>query len=501
MRIRFFALTLAFAAAAASHAQSAFWGELRAGKFGVGYRSLYEADVARAYDSDYTIPGAAAIKKPRPIFLALWYPAAPDQSSAMVYRDYFRAPSGDSSATEFAPRLRKFTRDTAAEFTLGKKFDAFTDEDRAAWDGLLATPIFAALNARPATGRFPVVIYHPGLGGTFQENSVACEYLASHGYVVLTSAFQAADSSTLKITNDLATSLDDLNFVLRYAATLPFAAIGKVAAIGHDFGAQAALAWRAQPNSSVDAVVALDNNAAYLGLDQSPALQTALAANATSTVPVLQFADARRHPRLEMFRAFFKFAPLYESALDGPPHNTFISQGVLNREDQSHRTYEAICRLTLQFLEAHLRDDSKARQALESSAEVHFQPPLLAAPTSAQVVKLYISDRPASTAALTNLVKTSADSDLLLNAAMQLFEDGRTREAAGLLTWSARALPKSARVQCALGQGLAAMGDKTGARTAFEKALQLVSEDPTLDASVRLAVTKSAEAGLAALRK
>jgi dienelactone hydrolase len=501
MRNRYFAFILTLAAAVPGHAQSAFWGELRTGKFGVGYRSLYEADVARAYDSDYAINGAAAPKKPRPIFLALWYPAAPDQSAAMVYRDYFRAPSGESAATEFAQRLRKITRDMAAEFTLGKKFDLFTEDDRAAWDGLLATPVFATLDARPAAGRFPVVIYHPGLSGTFQEDSVACEYLASHGYVVVTSAFQSADSSTVKIANDLATSLEDLNFVLRYAATLPFAAVGKVAAMGHDFGAQAALAWRAQPNSSVDAVVSLDNNAAYLGLEQSPGLQSALAANPSSTVPVLLFADGRRHPRVEQFRQFLKFAPVYESTMDGLPHNAFVSQGALTREDEAHAAYETVCRLTLQFLEAYLRDDSKARQALETSAEVHFQRPLVAAPTAAQVVKLYTSDRPAATAALTNLVKTSADSDLLLNAAMQLFEEGRTREAAGLLTWSARALPKSARVQCALGQGLAAMGDKSGARAAFEKALQLVSEDPGLDASVRVAVAKSAEAGLAALHK
>src|ERR1035437_11073477 len=90
----------------------------------------------------------------------------------------------------------------------------------------------------PAAGKFPVVIYHPGLGGTFDDNSVACEYLASHGYVVLSSAYQAADSSALNIDGDLATSLEDLNFLLRYAATLPFADVSKVAAMGHSYGAQ-----------------------------------------------------------------------------------------------------------------------------------------------------------------------------------------------------------------------------------------------------------------------
>ena len=178
----------------------------------------------------------------------------------MVYRDYFRAVSVDSPVPEFAQRLRKFTRDMACRYMLGKEFEKLTEEERAAWDGLLATPVYATLNVPPAAGKFPVVIYHPGLGGTFDDNAVACEYLASHGYVVLSSAYQAADSSNLNINGDLATSFDDLSFLLRYAATLPFADSSKVAAMGHSYGAQAMLGWRARPNSALDAVVFLDSS-------------------------------------------------------------------------------------------------------------------------------------------------------------------------------------------------------------------------------------------------
>src|ERR1039457_1464997 len=179
----------------------------------------------------------------------------------MLYRDYFRAVSMDSPVPEFAQRLRKFTRDMACQYILGKGFEKLTDEERAAWDGLLATPVFATLNAPAAAGRFPVAIYHPGLGGTFEDNSVACEYLASHGYVVLSSAYQAADSSMLKIDGDQETSLEDLGFLLRYASTLSFADVSKVAAMGHSYRSEAMLAWRTGPNSPVDAVVVLDSAA------------------------------------------------------------------------------------------------------------------------------------------------------------------------------------------------------------------------------------------------
>ena len=172
-------------------------------------------------------------------------------------------------------------------------FEKLTEEERAAWDGLLATPVFATLNVPAAAGKFPVVIYHPGLGGTFDDNAVACEYLASHGYVVLSSAYQAADSSILNINGDLDTSFDDLSFLLRYAATLPFADISKVAAMGHSYGAQAMLGWRAQPNSPLDAVVFLDSTVEYRPLDEFADLQGGAGAESQFHGPR---GDVRRLP-------------------------------------------------------------------------------------------------------------------------------------------------------------------------------------------------------------
>src|ERR1017187_1673234 len=299
--IRWCTVAVALGSAAGGWGQSQFWGELKAGKYAVGFRALYQLDVARSYDADYPATGSPPVKKPRPIFLAIWYPAAAPHNTSMLYRDYFRAVSADSPVPEFAQRLRKFTRDMACQYMLGKEFEKLTDHERAAWDGVLATPVFATLNVTAASGRFPVVIHHPGLGGTFDDNAVVYEYLASHGYVVLSSAYQAADSSTLNIDGDLATSQEDLNFLLRYAATLPFADLSKVAAMGHSYGAQAVLSWRARPNSALDAVVFLDSTVEYRPLDEAASFKASLDRNRNSTVPVLMFADSRRQPHFEVF--------------------------------------------------------------------------------------------------------------------------------------------------------------------------------------------------------
>jgi tetratricopeptide (TPR) repeat protein len=350
-----------------------------------------------------------------------------------------------------------------------------------------------------------VVIYHPGLGGTFDDDAVAYEYLASHGYVVLSSAYQSADSSSLNIDGDLATSLDDLQFLLRYAATLPFADISKVAAMGHSYGAQAVLSWRARPNSAVDVAVFLDSTVEYQPLDNAPAFKTALERNRNSTVPVIMFADARRQPHFEVFDPYLKFAARYETLVDGMAHDDFVSQGAVGKSDAIRRNYEAICAVILTFLDAYLKGDMQARVSLQNPGErgllqLRYKAPNPVPPSSAQVARMYASEGPADLQALASLLKT-ADPDLLTDAADLLFEEGRTREGLGLLTWGVPILPKSALLRAALGEALATMGDKAGARAAFEQALELLPADPTLDAAQKAETRKAVEEGLIALRK
>ena len=503
--IRWCALAAALSTAAGGWAQSQFWGELRAGKYAVGFRSLYQLDVARSYDADYPAPGSTAVKKPRPVFLAVWYPAAEQHDTAMVYRDYFRAVSLDTPVPEFAQRLRKFTRDMACRYMLGKEFEKLTEEERVAWDGLLATPVYATLNVPPAAGKFPIVIYHPGLGGTFEDNAVVCEYLASHGYVVLSSAYQAADSSNLNINGDLDTSFDDLSFLLRYASTLPFADSSRVAAMGHSYGAQAMLGWRARPNSPLDAVVFLDSVVEYRPLDEFATFKAALEQNRNSTVPVVMFADSRRQPHFEGFDPYLAYAARYEAGVDGMEHNDFVSQGAIGKNDAVHRNYEAICALILRFLDAYLKGDAQALAALQNPAaggllQLRYKAPRPVPPTSAQIAKMYVSEGPSNMQALSALVK-NADPGLLTDAADLLFDQGRSREGVGLLTWAAPILPKSALLCAALGEALAAMGDKPGSRSAFERALVLLPEDGTLDAGQKAETRKAIEEGLKALRK
>src|SRR5262249_56747491 len=120
----------------------------------------------------------------------------------------------------------------------------------------VATRTRAERVAPPVEGRFPVVIHHPGLGGVPDDNSVLFELLASHGYVVLSSAYPNYDAQGVGIGSDLHTSFRDLEFLSRYARELPFADADRLPAMGPSGGAVAPLARAPLPAPALPAFVA-----------------------------------------------------------------------------------------------------------------------------------------------------------------------------------------------------------------------------------------------------
>jgi tetratricopeptide (TPR) repeat protein len=217
------------------------------------------------------------------------------------------------------------------------------------------------------------------------------------------------------------------------------------------------------------------------------------------------FADRRRHPHWENVDPYLRFAARYEAAVDGMEHNDFVSQGATGKSEEARRKYEAICQVTLRFLDGHLKGDAEALKLLRDAGppglvQVAYKAAIPAPPTSAQIARMYVSEGAENLQALAALVKGS-DADLVVGAAAQLFEGGRTREGASLLTWAAPILPDLADLQRALGEALLAMGDKAGSRKAFEKALVLLPSDGTLDAGQKAATRKAVEEGLKALLK
>jgi dienelactone hydrolase len=127
----------------------------------------------------------------------------------------------------------------------------------------LATPMWAVRDAPWAAGQFPVVIYAPGFSGVSWENADLCEYLASHGYVVLATPSMGATSRSM--TYDLEgveAQARDISFLIAFAHSLTAADVAKIGVIGFSWGGISNIVAAARDNR-ITALVALDGSLRY----------------------------------------------------------------------------------------------------------------------------------------------------------------------------------------------------------------------------------------------
>ena len=223
------------------------------GPYGVGLRVVPLHDQSRVYASKIDpVSGAAAVgDRSRPIQALVWYPTAKKAGDGIRYRDYLR-----TAATEeqFHRSDAEVDRSTTAALT-----DNYPDVDQAA----LAQTMLARRDAPPAAGTFPVVVYAPGSSASAHDNADLCEYLASHGYLVIASASIGLDTRSMNLDLDGAEAqARDISFLVGYASTLPQADGAHVAAMGYSFGGLANVLAAAR-DDRISALVSLDGSVRY----------------------------------------------------------------------------------------------------------------------------------------------------------------------------------------------------------------------------------------------
>ena len=145
-----------------------------------------------------------------------------------------------------------------------------------------------------------------------------------------------------------------------------------------------------------------------------------------------------------------KFAARYEAGATGLEHNDFVSQGAIGKNDAARRSYEAICEVTLKFLDAYLKGDAAALKGLQGagsggSLHLRYRPGAPPPATGAQIARLYLSEGSGSSQELSALMK-SGDPEAFIGAAAILFEGGEKKQAVALLRSAARLHPRSAAV-------------------------------------------------------
>jgi hypothetical protein len=141
------------------------WRDLPAGTQAVGFVARVIHDSTRSVGAHW----------PRPVPVSIWYPSAP--GAPMTFARYVAW--YERGVAPLVPR------DTlAADIVRDYAKARFPEQALGAVRRLLDVPTGAVLNGAPAQGRFPVIVYVPGYGGTPLTHTVTCELLASRGFIV-----------------------------------------------------------------------------------------------------------------------------------------------------------------------------------------------------------------------------------------------------------------------------------------------------------------------------
>ena len=152
----------------------------------------------------------------RPYQINIWYPCVKGSGQKFSYSKYVDLIANQTDFID-SEELSAFSR---TEF-ISKTNDLggngkFT---KIQLDSLMELSVISEYNASPIVGSFPVVLYPNGTGPGI--NNITCEFLASHGYIVVGFSAKGRYSSGLEISSvGLEVGARDIEFVLHQICLL-----------------------------------------------------------------------------------------------------------------------------------------------------------------------------------------------------------------------------------------------------------------------------------------
>ena len=473
-----------------------------AGPHAVGFRVIDHWDRTRVPAPPLDFRGeATGAAQATPMLVGVWYPAVPTNRAPMRDVDYRLLQQ--RRETLGAPRAGD--REAAAAGLKGlAQIGLGLELDDVAIAAALERPLSAVRDAEPATGVFALVL--GGLEGPATAAPLA-EYLASHGYVVLSSPSLPAVASQQVNHPQLALETQTRNIeVLRgLALALPYVDPTRLGVIGVNFDGMAALNYQLR-NMDARAVVSLDGYEAK-ALDSNVIGRSPNYDARRMRVPYLVFSQANASAQLRADPTQLNLWPFSERRMrvvKNLAHVHYVGAiWSLDRIPAHIREARATVNATvLDFLNAHVRGDAGARArtfthtppaSLELDSALAALP---SAPTPAEFERLVMAGEPAAVRDVVNRLRR-ADPALVLftENEMNLFvfrftQQGKTDVALDLLALTSEHHPRSARaafryanalaLRLASAAGAQAPELATRTRQELERATALLATDAAL---------------------
>jgi len=508
-------------ARAQQKSRAPLWGDLSAGPYAVGFRTIYQFDrtrtwrVTRGYEKPFS-PDSNG----RPIRISIWYPAVLGaRSRQMRFADYVR-PAGPKEFAEL---------NTIVEM---REKEASSYRDR--WSDVLRTPVNAYADAAPAGGRFPLALYAGGLDSTGTTTVfVLAEYLASHGYVVATVPLLGPtneDTEQGRTAADRERVVQDLEFawsVLRGQTNVDEA---KVGVFGKSIGGVEAVIL-AMRNENVSAVVGLDATYGFKGNEKILADMPDYAPHKMRA----SFLDIRRdwddpasvlnlsaeHAFHYCDRSFVTVRNMNHFDFDSDAMIAFefrlpigpteaVNPG--RTRETADRGYQNVCRMVLDFFDGKLKGDHigaerlRADVARADGGAIKHEDALTPPPSGVEFADLIVRHGFEAAAALVDRYRREVPGERVVDEAVfnavgyRLIGEGRFPEAIGIMRLVIYAYPDSANAQDGLADAYIAAGQKEPARAALRQALELIAANSSLNAANKEWMSKVEQEKLDRLR-
>lgn len=343
---------------------------LKNGPYKVGFRHYIAIDSTRTYQVKNEFTNQFVY---RPIPVSLWYPTSTESNTEqLTVLDYLEVLKEEEE-----------WKNLPNEYLL----DWFpylwnTPENKKH----LAETVSALSNTRFLDGKYPVIVYAPSYQASSIENFYLFEYLASHGFVVISSPSRGTESRKLEggTTKDLETQSRDVEFLLKETYKYSIVDPRKVALMGFSFGGLSNMIATMR-NKNVLALVSLDGTERY---NYEVLSGSAYFQPDKIDIPYIHFAQKNipetvlREDKIPetlntAFQLFdsIKYGDVYSYKFHDLTHSYFSSFGVLfaNRDKRQDKgddaimnSYRILAEHTLHFLNATLKNDAQGISFIEN---------------------------------------------------------------------------------------------------------------------------------------
>lgn len=227
---------------ATASAQDLFQSNLQYGIYKAGFKNIDATDYTRP-----ALPSPNGKEQQgRQMNLSIWYPSTAVSGGALQYSEYVSLAIPPWQRTGSAA-LRQTIMQTVAELS------GDTSLFKPVMQKLLSAPGKAYKNAAPARGTFPVIFFpdRPHV------QSIMCEYLASHGYIVVSPVISGTHSASMEYSiTGIESAVQDLQFALGYVRR-HFSTKKQFSVMGLGFNATNVLSWQMR-NPDINGMISLE---------------------------------------------------------------------------------------------------------------------------------------------------------------------------------------------------------------------------------------------------